>query len=243
MNSAAALAAAGVALVGLWWMLRRPAQADQADQGPDLADVPGYRQFNAGNDVEQLDAPTIERFQEPDSFAAITEAIRPIDIDQAEANTAAFLAMIRAAEGTSGPNGYRTLFGGGLFSDFSDHPRIAKRFTDQAGRTQWTSAAGAYQFMAVSPIPGGGSTRLDTWDRVAARLGLPDFSPASQDAAAVELIRQAGALGDVRAGRFEQAVSKVKAIWASMPGAGYDQPERSLDALRVAYLNNGGTFA
>ena len=165
------------------------------------------------------------------------------DTDTAERNIAAFLAMIRTAEGTAGPNGYRTMFGGQLFEGWADHPRRALQFRDKAGRQLWTSAAGAYQFMAVSPIPTGGSTSVNTWDRIAARLGLPDFSPASQDAAAVELIREAGALGDVRAGRFDQAVSKVRGIWASMPGAGYAQPEKSLEALRFAYLDNGGTLA
>lgn len=170
----------------------------------------------------------------------MTQTIEP---NAAEANTAAFLAMIRTAEGTAGPNGYRTLFGGALFDGWADHPRRAARFTDRAGRQLWTSAAGAYQFMAVSPIPTGGSTRVNTWDRLAERLGLTDFSPASQDAAAIELIREAGALGDVRAGRFDTAVGKVRKIWASMPGAGYAQPEKSLEALRYAYLNNGGSLA
>lgn len=96
--------------------------------------------------------------------------------------------------------------------------------------------------MAVSPIPGA-STPLTTWDRLSTRLSLPDFSPASQDAFALELISQAGALGDVRAGRFDAAVSKVRGIWASMPGAGYAQAEQSLESLRVAYINNGGTLA
>lgn len=165
------------------------------------------------------------------------------DDDTAQANLAAFLATIRKAEGTAGPNGYRTLFGGGLFSDFRDHPRRAARFTDKAGRRLWTSAAGAYQFMAVSPLPDGSSTKVDTWDRLAARLQLPDFSPASQDAAAVELIREAGALDMVRAGEFDAAIGKVRRIWASLPGAGYSQAERSIDALRLAYADAGGTFA
>lgn len=161
---------------------------------------------------------------------------------QAAANLAAFLLMIRSAEGTAGPNGYRTLFGGRLFEGWDDHPRRAVQFTDKAGRKLWTSAAGAYQFMAVSPIPGG-STKVNTWDRLAERLGLPDFSPASQDAAAVELIREAGALGDVQAGRFEAAVGKVRRIWASMPGAGYAQPEKTLDRLAQTYAQAGGAFA
>ena len=165
------------------------------------------------------------------------------DTYTADANTAAFLRVIRAAEGTAGANGYRMLFGGRLFDSYADHPRQAVQFTDGEGRTLWTSAAGAYQFMAVSPLPGGKSTRVDTWDRVRARLGLVDFSPASQDAAALQLIDDAGALNDVRAGRFEQAIAKVRRIWASLPGAGYGQGERSLSFLRSAYLTAGGAFA
>ncbi len=166
----------------------------------------------------------------------------------AGANVAAFLATIRAAEGTADAEGYRALFGHKprrpvLFDGFEDHPRQAVRFRDGAGRHLWTSAAGAYQFMAISPLPDGGSTKVNTWDRIRARLALPDFSPASQDAAAVELIREAGALELVQSGRFDDAVSKVRRIWASLPGAGYEQPEKSLASLRVAYASAGGSFA
>ncbi|HIV71362.1 MAG TPA: glycoside hydrolase family 104 protein [Candidatus Aquabacterium excrementipullorum] len=151
--------------------------------------------------------------------------------------------MLRFAEGTAGVNGYRTLFGGSLFSSYDDHPRIAKQFTDGQGRRLWTTAAGAYQAMAVSPIPTGGSTKVNTWDRIKAKLGLRDFTPASQDAFALELIREAGALADVRAGRLADAINKVRGIWASLPGAGYSQPEKSLAALTAAYQRNGGALA
>ena len=162
--------------------------------------------------------------------------------DTEQANIAAGLMTIRKAEGTAGADGYRTMFGYRLFTDFSDHPRQPAQFNSN-GRQLWTSAAGAYQFMAVSQIPGGGSTRVDTWDRMKARLGLPDFSPASQDAAALGLISDAGALNDLKAGRFDSFVSKVRSIWASLPGAGYGQPERSLASLRDAFTNAGGTLA
>ena len=162
---------------------------------------------------------------------------------QAQANRAAFLQMIRASEGTSGPDGYRTLFGYRTFSSFADHPRIAVQFTSQEGKTLWTTAAGAYQLMAISPIPTGGSTKVDTWDRLQRKLQLPDFTPASQDAAALELVDECGALGNVDAGELDQAVSKCRRVWASMPGAGYGQPERSLDTLRTAFVNAGGTLA
>lgn len=172
------------------------------------------------------------------------EQLQPTEAELARNNEQAFLRTIRVAEGTAGPNGYRTMFGGGLFSSYADHPRVAHRFTDKAGRTLWTSAAGAYQFMAISPIPDSTkSTRMDTWDRLKRKLALYDFSPESQDRAALELIDEAGALYDVRAGRFSAAIDKVRKVWASLPGAGYAQPERSLGELQAAYVNAGGSLA
>lgn len=162
-------------------------------------------------------------------------------------NLSAFLGMIRQAEGTAQhADPYRVMFGHVIWTgDMADHPRRAVQFTDKKGRRLWTSAAGAYQFMARSPIPDGSGrwTGVDTWDRLARRLRLPDFGPDSQDRAAVALIDEAGALRDVRAGNFEAAVSKVRRIWASLPGAGHDQPERSLQWARAAYEAAGGTYA
>jgi muramidase (phage lysozyme) len=219
----AALVAAGAA--GLAWFAWRQVQAASAPAEVEQDADP----WNLDNLMEEA-MPTID----PPA---------PTEADTAARNVAAFLMAIRHAEGTAGPDGYRTLFGGRLFDGWSDHPRQAKQFTDRAGRTLWTSAAGAYQFMAISPLPSGGSTRVDTWDRIARKVGLSDFTPASQDRAAVELIDEAGALRDVEAGRFAEAVHKVRRIWASMPGAGYSQGERSIDWLASKYSNAGGAFA
>lgn len=233
MKTASALAIVGTA-GALWWL----SSSSSSSAEPDAAEA----------DVDELDyddfSPLDDALATYDNFTgSIMETISPINTAAADDNLQAFLATIRAAEGTSGPNGYRTLFGGGLFSGYADHPRIAKQFTDQAGRRLWTSAAGAYQMMAVSQIPTGGATRIDTWDRLKRRLGLTDFAPASQDAAAIELIREAGALYDVRAGRFADAISKVRKTWASLPGAGYAQPERSLASLASVFESAGGTLA
>lgn len=152
-----------------------------------------------------------------------------VDADTAQNNRAAFLSMIRYAEGTDGPRGYETMFGYRYFDSYADHPRQYFPFTDGAGRQLKSSAAGAYQII------------VKTWDALRARLGLPDFSPASQDAAALELIRERGALADVDAGRFADAVRKVSKVWASLPGAGYAQPERALSSLYAAYRSAGGT--
>lgn len=154
--------------------------------------------------------------------------------DSAPANERAFLDMIAAAEGTSGPDGYRAMFGypasDRIIQDLSDHPRRYFTFTNGRGETLRTSAAGRYQFL------------VRTWDTLKTRLSLPDFGPASQDAAALELIRERGALGDVRAGRIAAAIIKIAPIWASLPGAGYAQPERKLSYLLNNYANSGGTF-
>lgn len=146
-----------------------------------------------------------------------------VSADQAAQNERAFLDMIAYAEGTASANGYRMLFGGRLFDSYADHPRIYIPF-----RTTTTSAAGRYQILAR------------TWDTLKTRLNLPDFSPASQDAAALELVRERGALNDVRAGRVVQAVGKVAKVWASLPGAGYNQPERKLSSLVSAFADAGG---
>lgn len=220
MTQADRLALALLFLGSAWWLLGNP-----------------YEQAGEG----EAAAPDLDL--SPWDYAA-TIASDYTDTDmQADTNTSAFLAMIRHAEGTAGPQGYRTMFGGKLFDGWGDHPRRAVQFTDRAGRRLWTTAAGAYQFMAVSVLPGGKRTSVNTWDRLRDKLGLHDFSPASQDAAAVELIREAGALADVRAGRFAAAVRKVRGIWASMPGAGYAQPEKTLTALQRVYINAGGAIA
>ena len=145
-------------------------------------------------------------------------------IDTQNANLRAFLWMIRTAEGTAGANGYRMHFGGGLFSSFADHPRLV------VSRSGYSStAAGAYQILAR------------TWDDI--RAGLPDFSPASQDEAAARLIRRRGALGDVYAGRFEDAVRKCAKEWASLPGSPYGQPVKTMAQVASAYTGAGGVFA
>lgn len=146
-------------------------------------------------------------------------------------NIAAFLMMIRAAEGTAGPRGYQTMFGYRYFDSFADHPRQKFAFKQTDGATNYTTAAGAYQFLET------------TWDDLRAKLGLPDFSPASQDAAAVQLIREKGALADVVAGRFEAAVRKLGGIWASLPSSTYKQGKRDMAFVKAAYEQAGGQYA
>lgn len=141
-------------------------------------------------------------------------------------NLRAFLTMIQYAEGTYGTNAYRTLYGGQLFNSYAQHPNVA---ITKGGIT--STAAGAYQIL------------FRTWQSVQQALGLQDYTPASQDRAAVELIRRRGALEDVMAGRFSEAIYKCRKEWASLPGAGYGQHERSLASLVQVYQYAGGQLA
>lgn len=138
-------------------------------------------------------------------------------------NLKAFLLMIQHAEGTIGPNAYRTLYGGSLFSDYSRHPNITI--------TKWgitSTGSGAYGFL------------YRTWMELQPALQLPDFSPASQDKGAIELIRRKGAIPDVLEGKIVSAIHKCRKVWASFPGAGYGQSEKPLVSLLQFYVKAGG---
>lgn len=159
----------------------------------------------------------------------MTEAVRD------DPNVAAFLWVIAACEGTAGPDGYRTLFGGSLFASYDDHPRVRFYERDDEfirnGRKDYTTAAGRYQATAT------------TWDEFVLQAGPHDFSPASQDSFAVWCIKRAGALDDVVAGRLEDALRKCSGTWASLPFATVGQPKRALAYCRLVYEQHGGTYA
>lgn len=146
-------------------------------------------------------------------------------------NMAAFLDMIAFAEGTdngrqkTNDHGYDVLVGGGLFTGYVDHPRKLVALP-RLGIS--STAAGRYQLL---------SRYYDAYKR---QLNLSDFSPASQDAIAVQQIRERKAIPDIEAGRIRAAILKVKNIWASMPGAGYGQHEQKIDLLLAMYTARGG---
>lgn len=154
-------------------------------------------------------------------------AMRRVDVALVNhKNVRAMFAVIRRGEGTSGPDGYRTLYGGGLFGSYADHPR---QLVTRWGRT--SSAAGAYQALAK------------VWDETRGAMRLPDFSPASQDLFALGRIAARGALEDVLAGRVNEAIAKINKEWASMPGSPYGQGTISLETARSVYALAGGIIA
>jgi len=158
------------------------------------------------------------------------------------ANQRAFLELVAACEGTLGPNGYRALFGylynpktgldnGKTFATFADHPRIRTLYTDKSGHTFPTTAAGRYQFTAA------------TWDTLQKRYHYPDFSPESQDRATLDLCREVGALKSINAGDIENAMWRVRGIWASLPTATVPQPHRTVEFALKVYADAGGVLS
>lgn len=150
---------------------------------------------------------------------------------EAGANVPAFLDMLAFSEGTdngkqaTSDHGYDVLVGGGTFKSYADHPRV---LVDLPRYKIKSTAAGRYQELSRN------------YDAYRALLKLQDFGPLSQDRIAVQQIRECGALPDVVAGRFDEAVRKVRKIWASLPGAGYGQHEQQIDKLRSVFANAGG---
>ena len=64
-----------------------------------------------------------------------------------------------------------------------------------------------------------------------ARSIWKDFSPKSQDAVALQQIKERGALPMIDRGDIRQAIDRCSNIWASLPGAGYGQFEHKADSL------------
>lgn len=143
-------------------------------------------------------------------------------------NMQAFLRVIREGESSQTDDAYYMIVGGGRASTLVDHPR---KLVNLPKLKVKSTAAGAYQFLSR------------TWDECARALCLPDFSPGSQDAAAVFLIKRRKATADVEAGRLRAALAKCALEWASLPGSPYGQPTITLQRAAKVFTHWGGTLA
>lgn len=158
------------------------------------------------------------------------------------ANRVAFLDMLSVSEGTSTSpitrnKGYDVIVTGvdgipEIFTDFSNHPfALGRKSKVINGKGLTSNASGRYQFM------------LKDWKHYRLQLGLLNFGPEAQDLWAVQLIRERGALPLIDHGDFIAAVSRVRNLWASLPGAGYGQPEHRIEKLVAAYEASGGVIS
>lgn len=165
--------------------------------------------------------------REPDGTDVVAAGLTPWE--------RAFLNTTAADESNGS---YTIITGGQQFSDFSDHPRV---YVPQENGDV-SSAAGRYQFTA------------QTWDEVAAELGLTDFSPENQDRAAIHLARKRYNLGrskgdadfdTVMATGTDAEILEVKRVLAPTWAAFATMPnDRFLSLFKGAGgLAGGGTGA
>jgi muramidase (phage lysozyme) len=145
----------------------------------------------------------------------------------------AFLDLISFSEGTclsplTKDDGYDVIVSGvhgpAVFVDYAKHP-----FED-GGSVQWkldppeySTAAGRYQLLARF------------WRVYKAQLCLSDYSPASQDAVAIEQISERKAIAMIEAGDVAGAIQACGNIWASFPNNAYGQGGHSLKTLVRKY--------
>lgn len=111
---------------------------------------------------------------------------------------------------------YNVRYGGAsdkTFQSFADHPRVAEAITSGPDVGKTSSAAGRYQFIAP------------TWDAQAKKLGLTDFSPANQDAAAWDLAQTEykaktgkDLLTTLKSGNTADVLPALSGQWPSLPG-------------------------
>ena len=142
-------------------------------------------------------------------------------------NVVAFLDMLAWSEGTigKGDDGYNDIVDpAGFFTDYSTHPNLLVQVNAKIKST----AAGRYQLLARYYEP------------YRKQLGLPDFSPVSQDKIAIQQIKERKAYQLIIAGKITDAISRCSNIWASLPGNTYGQRQHKLADLIRIYQRFGG---
>jgi muramidase (phage lysozyme) len=162
------------------------------------------------------------------------------------ANQAAFLAMTSHSEGTdrvSDP--YRCCYAfRHTIADLSYHPAEPR---PPDGAREWAGEPldelGPQYAGEVSTAAGRYQINWPTWHEFKTTLRLANFSPASQDDVALELVKRHGALDAVNAGQLQEAIYLCRGVWASFPGNSDGQPEVRIALLRDVFTKAGGILA
>lgn len=143
-------------------------------------------------------------------------------------------ALLDTIAGPESAGRYNVVYGGQRFSDYSKHPGINVPIQSGPNVGKTSSAAGKYQF--IKP----------TWNTYQQKLGLKDFSPASQDQAAWALARDTYGpnLDAVLQSGDPKAIAGVgKALrgqWTSLPG-GIEQGTTT-DKFTSTFFKNLGSL-
>ena len=141
----------------------------------------------------------------------------------------AFLDMLAWSEGTDNGrqktrnHGYDVIVGGELFTDYSDHPRKTCHAKPKTQINRRRTLPASFP-LVMSPVS-----------------SLPCDFPKSQDAVALQQIKERGALPMIDRGDIRQAIDRCSNIQFSTAGAGYGQFEHKADSLIAKFKEAGGT--
>jgi muramidase (phage lysozyme) len=156
-------------------------------------------------------------------------------------NVLAFKALLRQLEA----NGRYDVIAGypahadAIFTDFSEHPYV---LAPNRPRYIGTTASGAYQMVR------------QTWALARDNLGLTDFSPASQDAAAEWLLKfkvpgqnavnpeGTGNYELIAAGQFNDAIAQLGPEWESLAKMAQGRYFMTLAQARDFIVAQGGVY-
>lgn len=163
----------------------------------------------------------------------------PVENMSIPAEGRALLSTIGAGESQGN---YRARYNQPDFHDYGAHPNTYAKITSGPNKNRTSNSAGRYQFIST------------TWADQQKKLGLKDFSPQNQDAAAWNLAKEAYAQkyrgrnleADIKdPSKMRDITSALKSQWTSVPGgieqvAGYNiWGKRYKDALKAELARSG----
>lgn len=149
----------------------------------------------------------------------------------------AFLYMLRMLE-TGSYDAYNVFYGGTRFHDYSDHPVLTGEMIGVSLPASVCKNAGILSGVCDSTAAGAYQFNVPTWSEIRGITPrLPDFSPESQDTAAIRLLQKIGALDALIAGDFDTALHLASKRWASLPGSAAQQNPKSYAYALSQYLD------
>lgn len=157
-------------------------------------------------------------------------------------NLNAFLKLLRVAESR---DNYGAIVGGGQVTDYREHPWVIDPARPAPAGFN-SNASGAYQFIAAARFAGDQPGKKRTWEIARDAAGVRDFSPASQDAAAVAILKfpwRQNAYADVIAGNFDVAMRKLAPEWESLAKILDGTYPITYAQAKNIYVQAGGNFA
>ena len=121
---------------------------------------------------------------------------------------------------------YDVIVGGELFTDYPITLANLSRQTQNSNQQAPDAASASFPLVGCLPQA----------------VYLKDF-PKSQDAVALQQIKERGALPMIDRGDIRQAIDRCSNIWASLPGAGYGRLSIKGWTARLQKFSKGGGTA